>query len=86
MVIEKEKREYLINYLKSMLEIESCIEPFKAQKQELRKEFVERGWLTKDEIWAVVKAHRMHCDGKDVNQFNDIFELIDEQRSKGTLP
>lgn len=86
MKIDQSKKEYVLNFLKSLLAIEGAIEPFQEQKRELRKEFIDKGYLSKDELWAITKAYRMHCDGKDVQQFNDIFELISSERESGKLP
>jgi len=86
MVIEQEKRNHVINFLKTLLEIEGAIAPYQEQKRELREEYKEKGYLSKDEMWAITKAYRMHCDGKDVQQFNDIFDMIAKERESGKLP
>lgn len=86
MKIEESKKEYALNLIRSLAAIESAIEPYKEQKRELRKEFIEKGYLDKDEIWAITKAYRMHCDGKNVEQFNDFFDMIAHERDAGKLP
>ena len=76
---EATKEQYVINYLKSMVAIEEAMEPFKAQKKELRGEFIENGWLTKDDIWSAVKAFRLYKQAADLDELNDMFDLIEKQ-------
>ena len=76
---EEKKENYVINYLKSVLAIEEAIEPYKEQKRELRKEYIENGWLTKDDIWAAVKAYRLYEKGADMDDLNDIFDAIERK-------
>ena len=78
------KEQYVINYLKSMLAIEEAMEPYKEQKKELRTEYIDEEWLTKDEIWAAVKAFRLYMKAADMDDINDMFEIIEKQfGSKG---
>ena len=76
---EEKKENYVINYLKSILAVEQAIEPFKEQKRELRKEYIQNGWLTKDDIWAAVKAYRLYEKGADMDDLNDIFDVIERK-------
>ena len=76
---EETKEHYVVNYLKSMLAIEEAMEPYKEQKKELRKEYIEQGWLTKDEIWSAVKALRLYEKGADMDDLNDMFVAIERK-------
>tara|TARA_R110000824_G_scaffold134691_5_gene297712 strand:+ start:351 stop:653 length:303 start_codon:yes stop_codon:yes gene_type:complete len=76
---ETTKEQYIINYLKSMVAIEEAIEPYKEQKKELRAEYVENEWLSKDDIWAAVKAFRLYKQAADLDELNDMFDLIENQ-------
>jgi len=80
-LIEEEfsKEQLVVNYIKSMLALEQAIEPFKEQKKELRSEYIEQGWLTKDEIWSAVKAYRLYEKGADMDDLNDMFEAVEKQ-------
>ena len=73
---EKSKEEYIVNYLKSMIALEEAMEPYKEQKKELRTEFIENGWLTKEDIWSAVKALRMYQKSADLAAVNEIFSII----------
>ena len=48
------------------------MEPYKEQKRDLKAEYVENGWLTKDEISLTVKAYRLVK-----NNLEDLDELLD---------
>ena len=76
---EETKEHYVVNYLKSMLALEEAMEPFKEQKKELRVEYIENGWLTKDEIWSAVKALRMYQKAQNLESVNEMFDLIEKK-------
>ena len=76
---EVAKEQYIINYLKSMLAIEQAMEPFKEQKKELRKEYMDSGWLTRQDIWSAVKALRLYEQDADMDDLNDMFDTIEKQ-------
>ena len=44
------KEERIVDYIKSIAAIEEAIEPFKEQKKALKTNYVENGWLDKEEI------------------------------------
>ena len=76
---EETKEHYVVNYLKSMLALEEAMEPFKEQKKELRVEYIENGWLTKDEIWSAVKSLIMYQKSQNLDSVNEMFDLIEKQ-------
>ena len=79
MTEEQRKEHYVINYLKSLIAIEHAIEPYKEQKKDLRKEYMENVWLTRGEIWATVKAYRLYEKEADIDDLNDMFEIVEKQ-------
>ena len=44
------KEERIVDYIKSVSAIDEALEPFKEQKKALKTNYVENGWLNKDEI------------------------------------
>ena len=76
---ETTKEQYVVNYLKSMIALEEAMEPYKEQKKELRAEYVDNAWLSKDEIWSAVKAFRLYKQAADLDELNDMFDLIEKQ-------
>lgn len=70
------KEEHVKNYLKDMVETEEAMEPFKEHKRDMRKSYIENEWLTKDEIWAAVKAYRMVKSDKDIDELVEAYEQV----------
>ena len=65
-VIDKEKEHHMADYIASMKAIEDAMEPYKEQKRELKSEYIENGWLTKEDISLTVKAYRLLKDDVDI--------------------
>ena len=73
-VQEKEKR--ITDYIKSMSAIEEAMEPFKEQKRALKGNYVENGWLSKEEISLAIKAYRMVKNDIDIEQLMDFYDHV----------
>ena len=80
------KEQYVISYLQSMVALEEAMEPYKEQKKELRVEYIENGWLTKDDLWSAVKAFRLYKQAADLDELNDMFDLIEKQFGPTEVP
>ena len=52
------------------------MEPFKEQKRALKTNYVENGWLDKDEISMAVKAFRMIKNNVDPEQLMDFYATV----------
>jgi hypothetical protein len=76
---EQKKEHYVVSYLKSLFALEEAIEPYKEQKKDLRKEYMDNSWLTREEIWSAVKAYRLFKKAADMDDLNDMFEIIEKQ-------
>ena len=72
----EEKKQYVKEYIRSLAEIERCIEPYQEQKRELRSEFRTNGWLNTDEIRAAVKAYRLFKGNFNIDEVVDNFNAI----------
>jgi hypothetical protein len=77
-----EKERYVLEYIRSLNAIEECMEPYKDQKRELRKEFRSNGWLSTDEIRTAVKAYRFMKSELNVDEFYDTYQLILNKKGK----
>lgn len=78
--VDTKKEEKIVDYIKSIKELEDTMEPFKEQKRDLKKNYVENGWLTKDEISAAVKAFRLMKGDTDLDQMRDFFNLYERTK------
>jgi len=76
---ETTKEQYVVNYLKSMIAIEQAMEPYKEQKKELRKEYIDNSWLTRHDLWSAIKALRLYEQEADMDDLNDMFDTIEKQ-------
>ena len=73
-ILQKEQR--ITDYIKSLSAIEDAMEPFKEHKRDLRKNYAQNGWLTKDEMRQAVRAYRMLKNGDDINEFSNYFNKL----------
>jgi len=74
--LEEQKEEHILNYIQSLAAIEDAMEPFKEQKRALKGNYVENGWLDKDEISMAVKAFRMIKNNIDPEQLMDFYATV----------
>lgn len=71
--------EYIVEYIKALKAIEDEMEPYKEHKRDLRKNYIQNSWLTRDEMRQAVRAYRMLKKGDDLNQFVDYFDQINKK-------
>ena len=75
--------EYVVEYIKAFKAIEDEMEPYKEHKRDLRKNYVQNGWLTKDELRQAGRAYRMLKNGDNIDQFADYYDNISKKISGG---
>tara|TARA_B100000287_G_scaffold423768_1_gene467467 strand:- start:55 stop:348 length:294 start_codon:yes stop_codon:yes gene_type:complete len=73
---EMEKEEHILNYIRSIASIDKQLEPFKEQKRDLKTNYVENGWLSKEEVKLAMKAYRMIKSETDWSQLSDLYEVV----------
>ena len=76
MTVEKSKEEAMIDYIKALAAIEEEMEPFAESKRELKKNCIENGWLTRDELSLTVKAYRMLKNGEDMEKLLQMYGTL----------
>ena len=72
----EEKEGHITKYIKTMAAIEDSMEPYKQSKRDLKLNYVENGWLTKEEISVAVKAYRLMKSDTDIEQLMDFFDHV----------
>tara|TARA_Y100000310_G_C20306145_1_gene634037 strand:- start:344 stop:592 length:249 start_codon:yes stop_codon:yes gene_type:complete len=72
----QEKENRITDYIQSMAAIEDSMEPYKEQKRALKGNYVENGWLSKEEISLAVKAYRMVKGDIDMDQLMDFYDHV----------
>ena len=78
---ENTTNDYLIEYFKAFQAVELEMEPYKEHKKDHKKNYVENGWLTKQEISQGLRAYRMLKKGENIDDFTEIFEKLQKKIS-----
>ncbi len=72
----KTKEQHMADYIKSMKALEDAMEPYKEQKRELKTEYIDSGWLTKEDISLTVRAYRLLKNEVDIEALIDVYENL----------
>ena len=72
----KSKEQHMAEYIKSMKALEDAMEPYKEQKRELKADYIDSGWLTKEDISLTVRAYRLLKNDIDIDALIDIYENL----------
>ena len=72
----RSREEHMADYIKSMKTLEDAMEPYKEQKRELKTEYIDNGWLTKEDISLSVRAYRLLKNDVDMEALIDIYESL----------
>ena len=73
------KDEHIINFIKSFVSLEEAMEPYKEQKRELREQYHENNWLSKQEMRLAVKAYRLLQQDTDLEQLVEYFDKFSKK-------
>ena len=82
----KSKEEHIADYIASLKAIEEAMEPYKEQKRELKKEYLDKKWLSKEDISLSVRALRLIKDDVDIGALIDMYQALkgDENEQSST--
>ena len=72
----KTKEQHMGDYIKSMKALEDAMEPYKEQKRELKTDYIDSGWLTKEDISLTVRAYRLLKNDVDIEALIDVYENL----------
>jgi|TARA_R110000824_G_scaffold70719_13_gene181321 hypothetical protein len=73
---ENTKEDYVIEYIKALATVEREMEPYKGHKRDLKINYVENGWLSKEDISLAVKAYRILQKGEDIDGLVDVYDNL----------
>ena len=73
---ENTTNDYLIEYFKASQAVELEMEPYKEQKRELKKEYLEKKWLSKEDISLSVRALRLLKEEVDIGALIDMYDAL----------
>ena len=71
-----QNEKHITKYIESLAAIEDAMEPYKDQKRDLRQNYVDNGWLTKEEMRMAVRAYRLMKNETDMEQLLDFFNHV----------
>tara|TARA_Y100000592_G_scaffold57792_1_gene90444 strand:- start:870 stop:1166 length:297 start_codon:yes stop_codon:yes gene_type:complete len=78
----KTKEEHISDYIESLKAIEDAMEPYKEQKRELKKEYLDKKWLSKEDISLSVRALRLLKDDVDIAALLDMYSALEAKHGK----
>ena len=74
----EKKENYITDYIKALVAIEEEMEPYKEHRRELKKNYLDNEWLSKEEISLAVKAYRLMKDDVDMEQLMDFYDHVNK--------
>jgi len=78
MLNKKTKAEHITDFVKAMAEVEACIKPYKEDLKDLRKNYIDNDWLSKDEIKMAKKAYRLLRDDTNFDLLGDFYNQVEK--------
>ena len=72
----KTKEQRAREFITSMVEIEEAMRPYREQRSDIKKNYVENGWLSKDEMKALVRAYRLQKEEIDFGQLDHFYNDV----------
>jgi hypothetical protein len=73
---ETPKEDHIVNYISSLATIEDAMQPYKDQRTDLRKEYIENGWLAAEDIKTAVKAYRLMKQEVDFDELRATYRTL----------
>jgi hypothetical protein len=81
MSTELTKEDYIVNYIKSIATLEEAMLPYKEQRKDLRKSYVDNGWLEKEDIKLAIRAYRLMKQDVDFDELRQAYRTIKQQKN-----
>ena len=76
---KKEKNEHMLQFIKIMKEVEDSIQPYKEFRSEIKKEYKDNGWLSKEDIQRALKVVKLIETGFDLSEIEETWKLLDRR-------
>jgi len=78
---EPTKEDYIVSYIKSLATLEEAMLPFREQRKDLRKSYVDNGWLEKEDIKLAIRAYRLMKQDVDFDELRQTYRAIKLQKN-----
>ncbi len=79
MIVDKDKKEKIEKLVRSFRELDGAMIPFQEQKKELRSNYIENGWLTKDEFTLCKKAYNNLKNKVNMDELLEMIEICKKE-------
>jgi hypothetical protein len=73
---EKNRAQHIADYIQSIAAIEECMQPYRDQRKDLRKNYLENKWLDREDISVAMKAFRLLEEKVDFENLSDVYENL----------
>ena len=81
LTVDKDKETHMKEYITSIKALEDAMEPYKEQKRELKADYIDSGWLTKEDISLTVRAYRLLKNDVDIDALIDIYDNLRKEKT-----
>ena len=75
--VSKEQRR--VNFIKAFHENEMAIKPYKDFRSDLKRNYVDNGWLSREELSTAVKVYRFLKADVDMDQFHSVYKEMEKK-------
>lgn len=73
----KSREEHIKDFVRAMAAVDQAMQPFKDQKSDLKKNYVENQWLSREDMKYVSKAYNFAKRGDfDIDKFVEAFNKV----------
>jgi len=73
----KTKEERIKDFVKALSAVDQAMQPFKEQRSDLKKNYVENDWLSKEDMKYVSRAYTLAKKSDfDIDKFVDTFNKV----------
>ena len=73
---EKTTDEHVVEFIKAFMAVEDEMEPYKEHRRDLKKNYVESGRLSKDDLRMAIKAYRMLMSEDDLGALTTYYDKL----------
>lgn len=70
------REEHIVNYLKTLNEIEQAIEPYREHKIAMKKHYADNSFLSREDQSKLLRAYRMAQKGEELEDFEEFINVI----------
>tara|TARA_R100001510_G_C7515650_1_gene113384 strand:- start:124 stop:405 length:282 start_codon:yes stop_codon:yes gene_type:complete len=68
--------QHVAEYIMAIAAIEDSMRPYREQRKELRKNYIENGWLDKEHISLAMQAYRLLEKQTDFENLAEVYENL----------